>query len=162
MTLVLAKIPIFMHIIMVLWAFIALCLILVVLLQKGRGGGVGAAFGGAGASSLLGTKTGDFLTWVTIGMVALFLVMAVLMDKFLKPTTSIDTITPAGQNQQAEQSEKQAADQMPASGEVTDDVADLAEETGEMTQESADQMTDTTDKADKTEEIIPEKSDSQQ
>src|SRR5210317_1500250 len=70
--------------------FILLCvaLILIILLQKGRGGGLGAAFGGGGAGSLLGTKTGDFLTWVTISLVAGFLVLAVLMGKFMRPEDS--------------------------------------------------------------------------
>ncbi|HPO70809.1 MAG TPA: preprotein translocase subunit SecG, partial [Anaerohalosphaeraceae bacterium] len=62
-----------------LFILVCLALILIVLIQKGRGGGIGAAFGGGGAGSLLGTKTGDFLTWVTICLVALFLVLAVLM-----------------------------------------------------------------------------------
>jgi len=72
--------------------FILICvgIILIVLLQKGRGGGISAAFGGGGAGSLLGTKTGDFLTWVTICLVAVFLVLAVLMGKFMRPTTSAD------------------------------------------------------------------------
>ena len=89
----LAKIPFFMHVVMWIWIAVAFCLILIVLLQKGKGGGVGSMFGGAGASSLLGTKTGDFLTWVTISMVALFLVLAVLMDKYLKPQISSDLTT---------------------------------------------------------------------
>ncbi|MHC5161765.1 MAG: preprotein translocase subunit SecG [Planctomycetota bacterium] len=78
--------------------FILLCvaLILIILLQKGRGGGLGAAFGGGGAGSLLGTKTGDFLTWVTISLVAGFLVLAVLMGKFMRPSGSDSTLsTPA-------------------------------------------------------------------
>jgi preprotein translocase subunit SecG len=71
--------------------FICLCaaLILIILLQKGRGGGIGAAFGGGGAGSLLGTKTGDFLTWVTITLVAAFLILAVLMGKFMRPSGSL-------------------------------------------------------------------------
>jgi len=58
--------------------FIVTCilLIVVVLLQKGRGGGLGAVFGGA-ASSAFGARTGDVFTWVTIVLTALFLVLAV-------------------------------------------------------------------------------------
>ena len=40
------------------------------------------------ASGLLGTKTGDFLTWVTIGLVGVFLTLAVVMAKFYKPEIS--------------------------------------------------------------------------
>ena len=71
-------------------AFFLICsvvLVLVILVQKGRGGGLGAAFGG-GAGSVLGTKTGDFLTWLTVILVGLFLTLAVLMDKFYRPSIS--------------------------------------------------------------------------
>ncbi|MFP4053624.1 MAG: preprotein translocase subunit SecG [Phycisphaerae bacterium] len=59
----------------VLFGIVCLLLIGIVLLQKGRGGGLGAAFGGAG-SSAFGTKTGDVMTWVTIVLVGLFLLLA--------------------------------------------------------------------------------------
>ena len=68
-----------------LWVLMAAGLILIVLIQKGRGGGLGAAFGGGGSNSLLGTKTGDFLTWVTISLVSLFLLGAVVMGKYMRP-----------------------------------------------------------------------------
>jgi len=68
--------------------FCSVVLILTVLLQKGRGGGLGAAFGGGVGGGLLGSKTGDFLTWVTIFLVGIFLVLAVVMAKYYKPTVS--------------------------------------------------------------------------
>ena len=36
-------------------------------------------------SGLLGTKTGDFLTWVTIGLVGVFLILGVIMVKYYRP-----------------------------------------------------------------------------
>ena len=36
------------------------------------------------ASGILGSKTGDFLTWLTIALVGVFLTLAVLMAKFYK------------------------------------------------------------------------------
>ena len=45
---------------------IALMLIGLILLQKNRGAGLSGAFGGVGGYSAFGTKTGDFLTWVTV------------------------------------------------------------------------------------------------
>lgn len=89
MILPLAKVPFIMNVVMIAWIFVAIALILLVLIQKGRGGGLGAAFGG-GAGGVLGTKTGDFLTWVTIGLVVLFLFMAVVMAKFYRPVISED------------------------------------------------------------------------
>ncbi len=67
-----------------LFIVICLLLIIVVLLQKGRGGGLGAAFGGAG-SSAFGTRTGDVFTWVTIVLVALFLLMSVVTTLLMRP-----------------------------------------------------------------------------
>ena len=67
----------------------ALALILIILIQKGRGGGLAGAFGGGGgAGGVLGSKTGDFLTWFTIGLASLFFVLLVLMAKFYKPSVS--------------------------------------------------------------------------
>ena len=70
--------------------FIVCCmaLILIILIQKGRGGGLSAAFGGGMASGILGSKTGDFLTWVTIVLVGIFLTLAVVMARFYKPSDS--------------------------------------------------------------------------
>lgn len=62
-----------------------LALVLIILIQKGRGGGLSAAFGGGGGGGLLGSKTGDFLTWVTIGLVAMVLTLAVFLAKYYKP-----------------------------------------------------------------------------
>ncbi len=76
-----------MKLVAVLFVLVALALILIVLIQKGRGGGLSGAFGGGGAGGVLGTKTGDFLTWVTIGLVSLFLILAVVMAKYYKPST---------------------------------------------------------------------------
>jgi preprotein translocase subunit SecG len=77
----------FMNIVAVAFIICAGVLILTILIQKGRGGGLGAAFGGM-ASGILGSKTGDFLTWVTIALVGVFLMLAVVMAKFYKPSIS--------------------------------------------------------------------------
>jgi len=81
------------NLIVALFIFLCVGLVLIILLQKGKGGGLGAAFGGGGAGSLLGTKTGDFLTWVTISLVAGFLVLAVLMGKFMRPSGVSSTLS---------------------------------------------------------------------
>ncbi len=85
----------------VLFVICSVALVLVVLLQKGRGGGLSAAFAGGAASGILGSKTGDFLTWVTIVLVGAFLALAVVLAKFYKPgaTTEFDTAQPARQAQ---------------------------------------------------------------
>ncbi len=72
----------------VLFVVCCVALILIILIQKGRGGGLSAAFGGGMAGGILGSKTGDFLTWVTIVLVGMFLTLAVVMAKFYKPSVS--------------------------------------------------------------------------
>ena len=67
-----------------LFVLVCILLIVVVLLQKGRGGGLGAAFGGLG-SSAFGTRTGDVFTWVTIVLTALFLILAILTFLVAQP-----------------------------------------------------------------------------
>ncbi len=80
------------------FAVCAVCLVLVVLIQKGRGGGLSSTFGGGMASNILGSKTGDFLTWVTIGLVAVFLVLAVALSKWDRPSarsSPVGSVPPA-------------------------------------------------------------------
>ncbi len=98
----------------VLFVVCCIVLILVVLIQKGKGGGLSGALAGGMASGLLGTKTGDFLTWVTIGLVGVFLTLAVVMAKFYKPEIS-EFGEPAPQQQSApQQQEKSELPPVPA------------------------------------------------
>ena len=71
-----------------LFIICCLSLILIILIQKGRGGGLSGAFGGAMASGILGSKTGDFLTWVTIVLVGVYLSLSVVMARFYRPDVS--------------------------------------------------------------------------
>ena len=75
-----------MSVVAVLFVICCVAVILIILIQKGKGGGLSAAFAGGMASGLLGSKTGDFLTWVTIVLVAIFLTLAGLMAKFYRPS----------------------------------------------------------------------------
>ena len=61
---------------------ISLCLfmILVILIQRGRGSGLAGAFGGGGGSSAFGAKTGDVLTWATVVIAFVFLLLTVVMN----------------------------------------------------------------------------------
>ena len=64
----------------VLIIFICGFLMLVVLLQRGRGGGLAGAFGGAGGTAAFGAKTGDVFTWITVVVAAVFLLVCVLAN----------------------------------------------------------------------------------
>lgn len=58
-------------------------LILLVLVQRGRGGGLTGALGGMGGQSAFGTKAGDLFTRVTMGVAAFWIVMCVMSVKVL-------------------------------------------------------------------------------
>lgn len=78
--------------------FLLVCflLIVVVLLQKGRGGGLSGAFGGAGGHSAFGAKTGDFFTWLTVGLAGLFLLLAII-NNFAHRKITVSTPARPGQ-----------------------------------------------------------------
>jgi preprotein translocase subunit SecG len=58
--------------------FTALFLIFLVLIQRGRGGGLAGAFGGMGGQSAFGTKAGDVFTKITVGVAAFWILLCVL------------------------------------------------------------------------------------
>lgn len=68
------------YILATLFASICILMILVILLQRGRGSGLAGAFGGAGGSSHLGAKTGDVLTLVTLGLAVVYVGLAISMN----------------------------------------------------------------------------------
>jgi preprotein translocase subunit SecG len=97
-----------MNVVAVLFVICCVSLILMILIQKGRGGGLSGAFGGAMAGGVLGSKTGDFLTWVTIVLVGVFLTLAVVMAKFYKPSAASDyDVSPQTQQQPLASPEQQ-------------------------------------------------------
>jgi preprotein translocase subunit SecG len=77
-----------MSIIAGLFVIASVVLILVVLIQKGKGGGLSGAFAGGMASGILGSKTGDVLTWVTISVASSFIIVALVLDRWWRPTAS--------------------------------------------------------------------------
>ena len=63
--------------------FTALFLILLVLVQRGRGGGLAGALGGMGGQSAFGTKAGDMFTRITVGVAAFWIVLCILAVNLL-------------------------------------------------------------------------------
>ena len=104
----------------VLFVVCCVALILIILIQKGRGGGLSAAFGGGMAGGILGSKTGDFLTWVTIVLVGMFLTLAVVMAKFYKPSDS-----GYGADQPVQQQPLTSPEQLPPSVGIEDTTSDV-------------------------------------
>jgi preprotein translocase subunit SecG len=68
----------------ILLLVLGLFLIIVILLQRGRGGGLAGAFGGMGGQSAFGTKAGDVFTRITIVVAILWVVVSGGSGYFLR------------------------------------------------------------------------------
>ena len=75
--------------IMVLLFATSLFLILLVLIQRGRGGGLAGAFGGLGGQSAFGTKAGDLFTRITIVTAAFWIILCAASVKLLTDTSPL-------------------------------------------------------------------------
>ena len=62
----------------ILIIFLGIFLILLVLIQRGKGGGLAGAFGGAGGSSPFGSRAGDTFTRLTIYVASIWLILTML------------------------------------------------------------------------------------
>lgn len=71
---------VFFYTTMILFLIVCMFMILLVLIQKGRGGGLASAFGGMGGNTAFGSKTGDVLTWATSVVFGIFLVLGVALN----------------------------------------------------------------------------------
>jgi len=78
-----------------LFCFVCVLLILLILIQRGRGGGLSGAFGGVGSYSPFGTKTGDALTWATVALTAMYLLIAVVANYFFVPQELTGIVGPS-------------------------------------------------------------------
>ncbi len=71
-----------------LLVFMSFFLIALVLIQRGRGGGLAGAFGGAGGQSAFGTKAGDIFTRITVGVAACWILLCILAINVLGTSSS--------------------------------------------------------------------------
>ncbi len=55
----------------------AVFLIVLVLIQRGKGGGLAGAFGGMGGQSAFGAKAGDLFTKITIGVAFVWIILCI-------------------------------------------------------------------------------------
>jgi preprotein translocase subunit SecG len=60
----------------ILLLVLGIFLMIIVLLQRGRGGGLAGAFGGMGGQSAFGSKAGDVFTRITIVLAVLWVVVS--------------------------------------------------------------------------------------
>ena len=80
------------------YAVVAILLVIVILLQRGRGVGLAGAFGGTGGHTAFGAKTGDVFTWVTVALTGIFLFLAVVANFIFVREQFTTAPIPQGQN----------------------------------------------------------------
>ena len=80
---------------------VSLGLIVVVLLQTGKGTDMGAAFGGGSSTTVFGSSgAGNFLTRLTTGMAVVFMLTCLTLGYFAEQgtgTSIFDSVTPQTQ-----------------------------------------------------------------
>jgi preprotein translocase subunit SecG len=94
--------------------FTALFLIFLVLIQRGRGGGLAGAFGGMGGQSAFGTKAGDVFTKITVGVAAFWIGLCILALNVLGQGQSLFSGTLGGNAPQAVMPQTGSQPQPPA------------------------------------------------
>ncbi len=84
-----------------LHTIVALILIFMVLLQKGKGADIGAAFGGASATVFGPRGAQSFLAKLTTGAAVLFMITSLTLAFTTSRRTSVMESQPGGQKQEA-------------------------------------------------------------
>lgn len=75
---------------LIMQVFIAIGLVVIILLQHGKGADAGAAFGSGASSTVFGSRgSGNFLTKTTTGLAILFLANSLMLAHLA--TQSVDT-----------------------------------------------------------------------
>ena len=78
----LADVPWYVHGLNAIVLLIGIFMILLVLIQRGKGGGLAGAFGGTGGSSPFGSRAGDAFTRFTL-IIAFVWVLAITIEVLL-------------------------------------------------------------------------------
>jgi preprotein translocase subunit SecG len=98
---------------MILLILTGIFLIVLILIQRGKGGGLAGAFGGMGGQSAFGTKAGDLFTRITIGVATFWIILCIVSIRLLGTSSQMLNLPPT--NPPAQQSsipatqEKQSA-----------------------------------------------------
>src|SRR5262249_11272104 len=82
----LADVPWWSYLLNLILLVTGVLLILIVLIQRGKGGGLAGAFGGLGGSSAFGSRAGDTFTKITIGVAAFWILLTMVQVKVIQGT----------------------------------------------------------------------------
>ncbi|MGD0653774.1 MAG: preprotein translocase subunit SecG [Thermoguttaceae bacterium] len=110
---------------MILLILTGVFLIVLILIQRGKGGGLAGAFGGMGGQSAFGTKAGDLFTRITIGVAAFWIILCIISVSLLGTTKgeldlgpgnapAQQSSVPASQEKQPAPSGEKPAGEIPA------------------------------------------------
>ena len=106
----------------------AVFLILLVLVQRGRGGGLAGALGGMGGQSAFGTKAGDTFTKLTIVVASLWIVLSMAAVIVLgRPSANVGGVNQAGPGPAAATTSDTG---LPGTDSVSDDSANVDDSVG--------------------------------
>ena len=75
--------------------FLSLILIFIVLIQRGKGGGLAGAFGGSGGSSAFGSRAGDQFTKIPLYMVAIWVLVIMINVKVMPKRDTVAAAKPS-------------------------------------------------------------------
>jgi len=101
---------------------LSLFLIGIILIQRGKGGGLAGAFGGVGGSSAFGTKAGDVFTRITVGLaigwIILLMMMVIMTNQhnssaWNEPATSLTKETDSKSSKSKSKSSNAKEDSLP-------------------------------------------------
>jgi preprotein translocase subunit SecG len=114
--------------------FISVVLIGIILLQRGRGGGLVGALSGLGGQSAFGTKAGDTFTRITIFIAFAWVILAGVHGRVLRARTDKSSNLPDSieiplKDNEASNSSKKSGDSKASSG-VGSSLTDDADEVG--------------------------------
>ena len=74
---------------------VGLMLMLLVLIQRGKGGGLAGAFGGVGGSSPFGSRAADAFVKITLYMAAVWVLLIMIHVKVVKYDITVEAEKPA-------------------------------------------------------------------
>jgi preprotein translocase subunit SecG len=93
-----ADVPWFAHVLNAVVLIMGVLLIGLVLIQRGKGGGLAGAFGGVGGSSAFGSRAGDLFTRITLGFAAAWIAL-IMVQVWVVQATNTGATGPVGLQQ---------------------------------------------------------------
>ena len=110
----------------------ALIVIILVMLQRGKGGGLAGALGGMGGQSAFGTKAGDLFTKITVGVATVWIFISIFAAIYAPYMSGVQI----SGTQSAPQNPGQAPS-VPDAGKPADSAAGKADKSGKTAAPSA-------------------------